>query len=79
VVYANDPLIHAFKEVFAVYGPTMKTLVNEQFGDGVMSSTDLEFTFNRQPAPDGDRIAIGLSGRYEPFGKAVAASPRKRG
>jgi len=79
LLYANDPIIHAFKEVFALYGPTMKTLINEQFGDGVISSTDLELTFDRQPGPDGDRIAIGLSGRYEPFGKAVTVSPRKRG
>lgn len=67
VVHANDPLIHAFKEAFAMYGATMKGLINEQFGDGVMSSTDFDVTLDRRPDSGGDRIIIAMSGRYEPF------------
>ena len=63
----NDPLMRAFREIFAMYGPTMKTLLSERLGDGVMSTTDFRISVDRIPHADGDRVAIELSGRFEPF------------
>lgn len=65
--HGNDPLIHAFKEGVAMYGPTMKSLINEKFGDGVMSTSDFDVTLDRRAGASGDRVTIAMSGVFEPF------------
>lgn len=65
--HGNDPLIHAFKEVFVMYGPALKSLIHEQFGDGVMSTTDFDVTLEVIPGECPDRVTIAMSGLYEPF------------
>jgi len=50
-----------------VYGTTFKELVQEEFGDGIMSAIDFDMTLERQPDPRGDRVKLGMSGKFLPY------------
>jgi cyanate lyase len=50
-----------------VNGPAWKALIEEEFGDGVMSAIDFDMTIDRQPDPKGDRVKITMSGKFPPF------------
>jgi len=63
----SDPLIYRFYELVMVNGPAWKALIEEEFGDGIMSAIDFEFDFERQPNPKGDRVKISMSGKFLPF------------
>ena len=63
----TDPLIYRFYELVLVYGPTWKELIQEEFGDGIMSAIDFDFTLERQPDPKGDRVKIAMSGKFLPY------------
>lgn len=60
----TDPLIYRFYELVAVYGTTWKELIHEEFGDGIMSAIDFDMTMERQPDQKGDRVKIGMSGKF---------------
>jgi cyanate lyase len=60
----TDPLIYRFYELIQVYGTTWKELINEEFGDGIMSAIDFDMTMERQPDQKGDRVKIGMSGKF---------------
>ncbi|WP_426959068.1 cyanase [Muricoccus radiodurans] len=60
----TDPLIYRFYELVMVYGPTWKELIQEEFGDGIMSAINFDMTLERQPDQDGDRVRIGMSGKF---------------
>ena len=60
----NDPLIYRFYELVQVYGTTWKELIQEEFGDGIMSAIDFDMTLERQPDQKGDRVKIGMSGKF---------------
>ena len=60
----TDPLIYRFYELVQVYGTTWKELIQEEFGDGIMSAIDFDMTLERQPDQKGDRVKIGLSGKF---------------
>ncbi len=60
----TDPLIYRFYELVSVYGTTWKELIHEEFGDGIMSAIDFEMTLDRQPDQKGDRVKIGMSGKF---------------
>ncbi len=62
-----DPLIYRLYELMQVYGTTIKTLVEEEFGDGIMSAIDFSFAVDRQPDPKGDRVVITLNGKFLPY------------
>jgi len=62
-----DPLIYRFREIVQVYGTTIKELIHEEFGDGIMSAIDFEMTIARKPDPKGDRVAIVLDGKFLPY------------
>src|ERR1041384_2301640 len=62
-----DPLIYRFYELVMVNGPAWKALIEEEFGDGIMSAIDFDFTIERQADPKGDRVKIGMSGKSLPF------------
>ncbi|GAA3773256.1 cyanase [Streptomyces chiangmaiensis] len=64
---ASDPLIYRLREIVAVYGPTIKELIHEDFGDGIMSAIDFRLTLNRREDPKGDRVEIVLNGKYLPY------------
>ncbi len=63
----TDPLIYRFHELVSVYGTTWKELIQEEFGDGIMSAIDFSMTLRREPDPKGDRVHITMSGKFLPY------------
>ena len=63
----TDPLIYRFYELVMVYGTTWKELIQEEFGDGIMSAIDFDMTLDRQPDQKGDRVRITMSGKFLPY------------
>ena len=63
----TDPLIYRFYELVQNYGLTWKELINEEFGDGIMSAIDFNMSIEREPDPKGDRVKIAMSGKFLPF------------
>ena len=63
----TDPLIYRFYELVMINGPAWKALIEEEFGDGIMSAIDFDFAMERQANPRGDRVAITLSGKFLPY------------
>ena len=60
----TDPLIYRFYELVMVYGTTWKELIQEEFGDGIMSAIDFDMTLERLPDQKGDRVKVGMSGKF---------------
>ena len=60
----TDPCIYRFYEIVGVYGPTLKALIQEKFGDGIMSAIDFEMAVTRVENPKGDRVKVEMSGKY---------------
>ena len=63
----SDPLIYRFYELINVYGTSIKELIHEEFGDGIMSAIDFSMDIQREPDPKGDRVHIVLSGKFLPY------------
>ncbi len=63
----TDPLIYRFYELVQNYGETWKQLIEEEFGDGIMSAIDFNMSISRQPDPKGDRVKIEMSGKFLPY------------
>ena len=63
----TDPLTYRFYELVMVNGPALKVLIEEEFGDGIMSAIDFDMTIDRQPDPKGDRVKINMTGKFLPF------------
>ena len=63
----TDPVIYRFYELVQVYGTTLKALIEEEFGDGIMSAIDFDMALERQPDPKGDRVRITMSGKFLPY------------
>jgi cyanate lyase len=63
----TDPLIYRLYELVLVNGPAMKLLIEEEFGDGIMSAIDFDMTIDRQPDPKGDRVKLAMTGKFLPF------------
>ncbi|MFJ5986960.1 cyanase [Lentzea sp. NPDC092896] len=62
-----DPTIYRFYEVLQVYGPTIKELIHEQFGDGIMSAINFRMNVERVADPAGDRVVVTLDGKFLPY------------
>ena len=62
----TDPLIYRFYELVMVNGPAWKALIEEEFGDGIMSAIDFDMTIDRQPDPRGARVKIAMTGKFLP-------------
>ncbi len=60
----TDPCIYRLYEIVGVYGPTIKALIHEKFGDGIMSAIDFDMSVTRVPHPKGDRVKLEMSGKY---------------
>ena len=60
----TDPLIYRWYEIVSVYGTTIKELIHEEFGDGIMSAIDFSMDIQREADPKGDRVNVVLSGKY---------------
>ena len=65
----TDPLIYRFYELINVYGITIKELIHEEFGDGIMSAIDFNMELKREPNAAGDRVNIQMSGKFLPYKK----------
>ena len=63
----TDALIYRWYEIVSVYGTTIKELIHEEFGDGIMSAIDFSMDIQRQPDPKGDRVNVVLSGKFLPY------------
>jgi len=63
----TDPLIYRFYELIQNYGTTWKALIEEEFGDGIMSAIDFTMSIERETDPKGDRVKIGISRKFLPF------------
>jgi cyanate lyase len=63
----TDPLIYRFYELVMVNGPAWKALIEEEFGDGIMSAIDFDMQLERQPDQRGDRVRITMSGKFLPY------------
>lgn len=62
-----DPLIYRLYELVNVYGSTIKELVHEEFGDGIMSAIDFSMDIQREEDPKGDRVNMVMSGKFLPY------------
>ena len=60
----TDPLIYRWYEIVSVYGTTIKELIHEEFGDGIMSAIDFSMDIQREADPKGDRVNVVLSGKF---------------
>jgi len=63
----TDPLLYRFYELIHVYGTTIKSLIHEEFGDGIMSAIDFSMDISREADPKGDRVKIVLNGKFLPY------------
>ena len=63
----TDPLIYRLYEVVGVYGETIKELVHEKFGDGIMSAIDFSMDIDKEEDPKGDRVVIKMNGKFLPY------------
>jgi cyanate lyase len=63
----TDPLIYRWYEIVNVYGTTIKELIHEEFGDGIMSAIDFKMDIVREPDPKGDRVLVTMSGKFLPY------------
>jgi cyanate lyase len=63
----TDPLLYRWYEIISVYGTTIKELIHEEFGDGIMSAIDFSMDITREPDPKGDRVHVVLSGKFLPY------------
>jgi cyanate lyase len=68
-VIPTDPLIYRFYEIMQVYGMPMKDVIQEKFGDGIMSAIDFTLNVEKEPNPSGDRVRITMSGKFLPYKK----------
>lgn len=63
-VVPTDPLVYRFYEILQVYGMPLKAVIQEKFGDGIMSAIDFTMDIEKEPDPKGDRVRIVMSGKF---------------
>ena len=63
----TDPLIYRFYEIVGVYGETLKEIIQEKFGDGIMSAIDFTMEVERRADPKGDRVVVTMNGKFLPY------------
>jgi cyanate lyase len=63
----TDPLLYRFFEMVMVNGPAWKALIEEEFGDGIMSAIDFDLKMERLADPKGDRVQLTMSGKFLPY------------
>ena len=66
---STDPLIYRFFEINFVYGTTLKELIHEKFGDGIMSALDFTMDVEKVSDPKGDRVKVTMNGKFLPYKK----------
>ena len=63
----TDPVIYRLYEIVGVYGETIKEIIHEKFGDGIMSAIDYSMDISKEENPAGDRVVITLNGKFLPY------------
>jgi cyanate lyase len=63
----TDPFLYRFYEILAVFGFALKDVIQEKFGDGIMSAVDFTMDVQKQEDPKGDRVVITMSGKFLPY------------
>jgi cyanate lyase len=63
----TDPTIYRFYEALQVYGGAIKELINEQFGDGIMSAINFSLDLQKKSHPSGDRVVLTFDGKFLPY------------
>jgi cyanate lyase len=63
----QDPLIYRLYEIVGVYGDTLKEVIQEKFGDGIMSAIDFSMNVDKEENPKGDRVVITMNGKFLPY------------
>ncbi len=66
---AKDPLIYRFFEIAYVYGESLKAVIHEKFGDGIMSAIDFTLDVDKVEDPKGDRVKVTMNGKFLPYKK----------
>jgi cyanate lyase len=62
-----DPTIYRIHEITQVYGTTIKALIHEEFGDGIMSAINFKMDIERVEDPEGERVRITYEGKFLPY------------
>ncbi len=65
----KEPLAYRFQEIIYVYGRTLKEIVEEKFGAGIMSAIDFTLEIEKLPDPKGDRVKVTMNGKFLPYKK----------
>jgi cyanate lyase len=68
-VVPTDPLLYRFHEILQVYGLPLKDVIQEKFGDGIMSAIDFTLTVAKVEDPKGDRVVVTMNGKFLPYRK----------
>ena len=68
-VVPTDPLVYRFYEIMQVYGMPLKAVIQEKFGDGIMSAIDFTLDVDKEEDPKGDRVKLTMSGKFLPYKK----------
>jgi len=63
----QDPVVYRFYEIVGVYGDTIKEIIHEKFGDGIMSAIDFSMDIGKEENPAGDRVVITMNGKFLPY------------
>ena len=63
----TDPVVYRFYEIVGVYGDTIKEIIGEKFGDGIMSAIDFSMDIDKEKNPAGDRVVITMNGKFLPY------------
>jgi cyanate lyase len=63
----QDPVVYRLYEIVGVYGDTIKEIIHEKFGDGIMSAIDFSLDIDKQADPKGDRVVITMNGKFLPY------------
>ncbi|MEU1517563.1 cyanase [Streptomyces sp. NPDC005811] len=71
---SSDPTIYRFHELIQVYGPALKALIHDEFGDGIMSAINCSIDLQRKAHADGDRVVITIDGKYLPYAWVQSSS-----
>ncbi len=66
---SKDPLIYRFYEIAYVYGGALKEVIQEKFGDGIMSAIDFTCEVEKEEDPKGDRVVVTMNGKFLPYKK----------
>lgn len=66
-VIPTDPLLYRFYEILQVYGLPLKDVIQEKFGDGIMSAIDFTLTVDKVEDPRGDRVKVTMNGKFLPY------------